>query len=356
MNASPIRNPIRSPISSAIRSAFSSGFGGPANSATAWYFGANGLAGAPWANVRRTGTATFVNSSGLKALLPDLGGGQFAARIDYDPVTLASQGLLIERAATNEINSHSLASPQMVTQTVTVTAAQRTISFYGTGTITLSGAHAAVVTGTGAYPTRTSLTFTPSAAPLVMTVTGTVQYPQLETGSVATSYIPNAGAGTAVRVADDWFLSGGAFTAAFPGGTSEATVVFEFDRKYSVSSTEYLLHVGPGTYGTGGISVQTSSGNSLIAEDMNGSFIYVGEISNVTTNIVALSWNVSTGKYSCALNGSGGSEASSATMTNLIRLLLGHLGGAAGIISARYISARTLPGYFTGAALQALTA
>jgi hypothetical protein len=110
----------------------------------------------------------------------------YAPRFDHDPVTLACKGLLIEESRQNSL----LNSDNLSTQSVTVTAAARTLSFYGTGTVVLSGVHTATVVGTGAYPARTTLTFTPTAGTLTLTVTGTVQFAQLEAGSFPTSYIP----------------------------------------------------------------------------------------------------------------------------------------------------------------------
>ena len=58
-------------------------------------------------------------------------------------------------------------------------------SFYGTGTVTLSGTHSFAVVGTGAYPARRSYAFTPTAGTLTLTVTGTVQFANRH-------YAPNA--------------------------------------------------------------------------------------------------------------------------------------------------------------------
>lgn len=125
--------------------------------------------------------ATYIDSSGVITAATNN-----QPRFDYDPVTLVCKGLLIEESRTNSL----LNSDTLSTQSVTVTAAARTLSFYGTGQVVLSGAYSATVTGNGAYPTRTTLTFTPSAGTLTLTVTGTVQYAQLEAGAFATSYIP----------------------------------------------------------------------------------------------------------------------------------------------------------------------
>jgi hypothetical protein len=80
-----------------------------------------------------------------------------------------------------------LNSETVATQTRNVTAIPHTISFYGSGTITLSGAHSATIEGTGTA--RRTLTFTPTAGNLIITVSGTCTKGQLEAGAFATSYI-----------------------------------------------------------------------------------------------------------------------------------------------------------------------
>jgi hypothetical protein len=76
----------------------------------------------------------------------------------------------------------------LATQSYTTTAVAHTLSFTGTGTVTLSGASTAgPLVGTGAS-NRVSLTFTPSAASLTLTVSGSVTLAQLEIGSAATAY------------------------------------------------------------------------------------------------------------------------------------------------------------------------
>jgi hypothetical protein len=66
------------------------------------------------------------------------------------------------------------ATATLATQSVTVVAASHILSFTGTGTVTLSGASTdGPLVGTGATD-RVSLTFTPTAGSLTLTVTGTV--------------------------------------------------------------------------------------------------------------------------------------------------------------------------------------
>jgi hypothetical protein len=150
----------------------------------------------------RASTATFVGSDGLIQ-----SAAVNAARFDHDPITLACKGLLIEEARTNLV----FPSATLTTQTRTVTAVSHTLSFYGTGTVVLSGVAVATVTGTGAFPTRTTLTFTPTAGSLILTVTGSVTEAQLEAGSFPTSYIPTTTA-SVVRSADVCSITGSYFT------------------------------------------------------------------------------------------------------------------------------------------------
>ena len=81
-----------------------------------------------------------------------------------------------------------LATDTLATQSFTVTAVAHTLAFTGTGTVTLTGASTAgPLVGTGAG-NRVSLTFTPTAASLTLTVSGSVTLGQLELGSSATAY------------------------------------------------------------------------------------------------------------------------------------------------------------------------
>jgi hypothetical protein len=155
----------------------------------------------------RTGnTATVTNSSGnivgINANLP---------RFDYNPTTLVCNGLLIEEARTNALVNSLIDGTNLTTQIVTTTAVAYTLSFYGTGNIVLSGTSSSTQTGSGAYPSRKTFTFTPTAGALTLTVSGTVQYAQLEVGSFATSFIPTTTA--TLRNADLVSMIGGNFSS-----------------------------------------------------------------------------------------------------------------------------------------------
>lgn len=138
----------------------------------------------------------------------------------YDPTTLKCLGIQVEINRTNLIlNSDTLSG-----QSVSVTAQAYALSFYGPGTVTLSGAATATVVGTGAFPTRTILTFTPTAGTLTLTVTGSVLYAQLEVGASASTYIATTG-NTRLRASDVPIISGANFSSFW--GATENTVYVE---------------------------------------------------------------------------------------------------------------------------------
>ncbi len=151
----------------------------------------------------RLSDATTINSAGQIQVV-----AAGVPRFTHDPVTLECLGLLREEQRVQILELTDALS----TQTKTVTAVAHTLSFYGTGTVALSGAHTATVVGTGAYPARTILTFTPASGALTLTVTGTVQFGQLEIGGPATSYIPNSGISQVVRADDVAVMTGANFS------------------------------------------------------------------------------------------------------------------------------------------------
>lgn len=165
----------------------------------------------------RASGATYTDSSGVIQLATSN-----TPRFDYDPVTLQPKGLLIEEQRTNLL----LNSDTLSTQNVTVTAVATTLSFYGTGTVAILGVGTGTLVGTGAYPNRVSLTFTPTAGTLTLTVTGSVRQAQLEAGSFATSYIPTTTA-QATRAADVAVMTGTNFSSWY--NQSEGTVFTEVD-------------------------------------------------------------------------------------------------------------------------------
>lgn len=167
---------------------------------------------------RANNTATRFNSSGIieivNANLP---------RFDFDPSTLICKGQIIEEARTNLLLNSLINGTNLSTQTVTLSAVMHTFSFYGNGSVSISGGHSATVAGTGNFPSRTTYSFTPSAGSSTFTVSGDVKYAQLETGAFASSFIPTAGS-SVLRNADTVTMSGVNFTSWFNATVSGSAV------------------------------------------------------------------------------------------------------------------------------------
>ena len=260
----------------------------------------------------RAGNATYFDSAGAMQTV-----GANVPRLDYDPITLQPRGFLLEPAVTNSL----LNSATLATQSVTVTAAARTLSFYGTGTVVLSGAFSATVVGTGAFPTRTELTFTPTAGTLTLTVTGTVQYANLELGTRPTSWIPTTGAAV-TRQADVANMTGTNFSAWY----NQTEGVFVVD----------CALVNPSATGAAGRVLVTSSGgtanrvtdlqyNTTSWANFNGTtnINAPGAPGNFAVNKVAGAYK--SGDYGICQNGLTPVSATTALVNTPNQLAIGHL-------------------------------
>jgi len=238
--------------------------------------------------------AQLEQSSTVTEYIPTTSVINSAPRFDHDPVTGESLGLLVEESRSNLL----LNSATLATQNVTVTAVAHTLSFYGTGTVTLSGTHSATVVGTGAYPSRATLTFTPTAGTLTVTVSGTVEYANLEPGSFATSYIPTTTA-TVTRSADVASISGSNFSAWYR--QDKETVYFQGQTTASATNNIYAGFSTDGTFSNSLYFVKNTS-NELQATGMNTSLT----LGNVSSNIMlksAVGYISGTGSASGSLNG-----------------------------------------------------
>lgn len=170
--------------------------------------------------------------------------GPNVARISHDPISLAPQGLLLEPARSNLITE----SGTPFDQTLSVTEVPHILSFYGTGTVSLSGAHVGNHVGTDAYPTRTEVLFTPAAGNLSVVFSGKITAPQIEIGEVASSYIPSGavektrGDDVASVAIGPWFNSTEG-TVVFSGTLDSALAndrIFEIDAGATSSSLSLL--------------------------------------------------------------------------------------------------------------------
>lgn len=98
----------------------------------------------------------------------------------------AAQSVTASRPTLSARKNILLATEALATQSVTTLAATYTLSFTGAGSVALSGAATGTLTGTGTD--RVSLTFTPTAGTLTLTVSGSVTKAQIELGSIAGPY------------------------------------------------------------------------------------------------------------------------------------------------------------------------
>ena len=178
-------------------------------------YGAGGALGTLVSTIvfNRSSDATRIDATGTIDVL-----GANTARIDHDATTLAPLGILLEASRTNLF----VQSGAPANQTIAVNAVSHVLSFYGTGTVTLSDAHSAVVVGGGGvFPTRSELLFTPTAGNLTIAISGTITSPQLEEGDAASSYIPTLASPT-VRENDIATVALGSWF-----NDTEGTLVFE---------------------------------------------------------------------------------------------------------------------------------
>lgn len=275
----------------------------------------------------RNTTATRTNASGQLELVPS-NVARSNTYVDYDPVTLTPRGALLERQSANLLLNSLLDGTSLLTQSVTVTAQAYTLTFYGTGSIALSGAYTGTLNGTGVYPTRTSLTFTPTAGTLTLTVTGTVQYAQLEVGTIFTSFIPT-GAASVTRFADTMSMSGVNSANWYNPVAGTFLMVFQTEYTGNAPETSYLLALN----GSGSQSLIYFDNGSNLPSNYDGTNILAaltgatGTLSKVVTSfdsttkqIVANGSNVVSGPvaagYSTATSLNIGSLGSSGNALN----------------------------------------
>ena len=213
--------------------------------------------------VTRNTSATRVNENGV---IVDVSAN--VARIDY---SIGYPAILSEPQRTNLVYPSDIAT----TQVRAVTAVKHTLSFYGTGTVTLSGTFSGSLVGTGAN-NRVSLTFTPTAGNLTLTVSGSVTNWQLEAGSNATSLIKTV-SGSVTRNADN-IQKVGIIDLI---GQTEGSIFCEFGRTTEISGTKHLLTIYGNDVLTNSLFLTTDTNNTnLVLQIRINSVVYSRDIGN----------------------------------------------------------------------------
>jgi hypothetical protein len=223
-------------------------------------------------SVTRATSDTRVNANGVIETV-----GANVPRNDYTGGGCPS--LLVEPQRTNSI----LNSANVANQTIITGAVAYTLSFYGSGTITLSGTHTATVVGLGTA--RKTYTFTPTAGILILTVSGTCTNGQLEASSYATSYIPTTSA-IVTRNAD--VISKTGISSLI--GQTEGTVLWDiYIETPTAADNENILNMDNGSFGNT-IYIQKTASASISAEMYYGGSV---QASFSKSSIVK-------GRYKCA--------------------------------------------------------
>lgn len=217
------------------------------------------------------------------------------------------QGILVEEARTNLFLSNRAAA----TQTITVAnGSVYTVSFFGTGSITFSGATSSTLNGTGASD-RVSTTFTTGSTSLTCTVSGTIDLVQVELGSTATSPIETFGS-TVTRAADSGL---GIATSAYPhSATNNAAMIYYVPKdvatamvalRWDDNTSNEVVSIGHSASAVPGLTV-TDGGAAQTAP------LTSGTVSANTAKKLAVSW-----KANAFLLSNGGATAVSDTSGTL---------------------------------------
>lgn len=253
----------------------------------------------------------------------------------------ASIGILVEQARTNLF----LNSAVGVTQNVTTSATAYALSFFGTGTITLSGTSiAGPLVGTGAGD-RVSLSFTPTAGTLTLTVSGTCTRVQIEAGIYATSPIETFGASVA-RAADNIRLA----TTAFPYNQPAGTVFIEH---YRDDPTTNLRLVGLSTGATRVVDVHNNS-TKIYSYNGTANVSPSNDAANAAVNRYAAAY--ATTSYAAVLNGGTPGALATAAVNTADTLYIGQLSTGLSQPNSHIRKIMYLPRRMSNADMQALTA
>jgi hypothetical protein len=276
--------------------------------------------------------------------------GNDAARFHHDPVTGQCLGLLVEEQRINLL----LNSATLSTQSVTSAATAYTLSFYGTGTITLSGTSTAgPLVGTGANA-RVSLTFTPTAGTLTLTVSGSVTNANLEAGSFATSWIPTTGT-SATRSADIATIPAGVNFSSWYN-QSQGTVFADVNTASVANIAQVVFDISEGSgserifqrRSTGGFIATATTDNGVIQGDF-------GSVAVPASGRARSGFSYRLNDFGAAVNGIPSGTDTSATTPTPDRLHIGQNFASGQLLNGTISRLTYWPSRLPDSTLQALT-
>lgn len=161
-----------------------------------------------------------------------------------------------------------LDSATLSTQNVATYEIPYTLHFTGTGTVTLSGTSTAgPLVGTGVSD-RVSLTFTPTAGALTLTVSGSVTAAMLNTGSTVAPYVATTSAPKSNGIGPAWVETDGVDDYMLTSiATPASGHIFMGGRQYSYTTSAWS---GSGTYNKIGINTVVLTDKRVQHQSHNG--------------------------------------------------------------------------------------
>lgn len=249
--------------------------------------------------VRRNGIAMYVPVPGVTCFQDSA--CTTAANVD-DPVGGLKDylGLYPATQATSgyrpilrgKVKNWLLNSATLSTQSVSlaVSSITWTLSFEGTGTVTLSGGYAGSLVGTGVSD-RVSLTFTTTTATNVTyTVSGSVTNAQIELGSVANPYVPTTSTPASSSYGPYWLdfdgaddcLSATNWANISPAGGSPSVTIFS-GSNFGTGDSDFVMWGGLDAAGLRGIGYTGTTLRTTSSSDYNASPVLTGRTPFILT-------------------------------------------------------------------------
>lgn len=165
----------------------------------------------------RASTATWFDFS--KSLITAAIDG---IRGSWNPETSVYEGVTVEPSRTNRIFPSNMPIGSLSVGSLMVNQPY-VLSFYGTGTVTMTGGSGGSLSGTASYPgQRVVLPIVPTSPTITFAFSGSPRLVQFEEGAIATSYIPTL-ASAASRAAE--VISVGQYYSDFTDSTPEYNAV-----------------------------------------------------------------------------------------------------------------------------------